>query len=74
MAETTADVRRDIELTRERMSSTLNELEQKLLCGDGIFSRVERGATQCFHMNQRDLAGVQDGKRVVRQAMRVVIL
>jgi hypothetical protein len=30
MAETTADVRRDIELTRERMSSTLNELEQKL--------------------------------------------
>jgi hypothetical protein len=30
MAETTADVRRDIELTRERMSSTLQELEQKL--------------------------------------------
>jgi hypothetical protein len=30
MAETTADVRRDIELTRERMSSTLDELEQKL--------------------------------------------
>jgi hypothetical protein len=30
MAETTADVRRDIELTRERMSSTLAELEQKL--------------------------------------------
>jgi hypothetical protein len=30
MAETTADVRRDIELTRERMSSTLNELEHKL--------------------------------------------
>ena len=30
MGETTADVRRDIELTRERMSSTLNELEQKL--------------------------------------------
>ena len=30
MAETTADVRRDIELTRERMSSTLTELEQKL--------------------------------------------
>ena len=30
MAETTADVRRDIELTRERMSSTLTELERKL--------------------------------------------
>src|SRR5687767_3139345 len=30
MAETTADVRRDIELTRERMSTTLQELEQKL--------------------------------------------
>jgi hypothetical protein len=30
MAETTADVKRDIELTRERMSSTLNQLEQKL--------------------------------------------
>jgi hypothetical protein len=30
MAETTADVRRDIELTRDRMSSTLAELEQKL--------------------------------------------
>jgi len=30
MGETTADVRRDIELTRERMSSTLNELEHKL--------------------------------------------
>ena len=30
MAETTADVRRDIELTRERMSSTIDELEQKL--------------------------------------------
>src|SRR5947199_6527165 len=30
MVETTADVRRDIELTRERMSSTLAELEQKL--------------------------------------------
>jgi len=30
MAETTADVRRDIELTRERMSSTLAELEQKM--------------------------------------------
>ena len=30
MAETTADVRRDIELTRERLSSTLDELEQKL--------------------------------------------
>jgi hypothetical protein len=30
MAETTADVRRDIELTRERMSSTISELEQKL--------------------------------------------
>lgn len=30
MAETTADVRRDIELTRERMTSTIQELEQKL--------------------------------------------
>jgi len=30
MAETTAEVRRDIELTRERMSSTLEQLEQKL--------------------------------------------
>jgi hypothetical protein len=30
MAETTADVRRDIKLTRERMSSTIEELEQKL--------------------------------------------
>ena len=30
MAETTADVRRDIELTRERMTSTLAELERKL--------------------------------------------
>ena len=30
MVETTADVRRDIEVTRERMSSTLAELEQKL--------------------------------------------
>lgn len=30
MAETTADVRRDIELTRERMSSTLAELEERL--------------------------------------------
>lgn len=30
MAETTADVRRDIEQTRERMSTTIAELEQKL--------------------------------------------
>jgi hypothetical protein len=30
MAETPADVRRDIELTRERMSTTLDQLEQKL--------------------------------------------
>lgn len=30
MAETTADVRRDIEVTRERMSNTLAQLEQKL--------------------------------------------
>lgn len=29
MAETTADVRRDIELTRERISTTLSQLEQK---------------------------------------------
>ena len=30
MAETTADVRRDIEMTRERMSTTITQLEQKL--------------------------------------------
>jgi hypothetical protein len=30
MAETTADVRRDIELTRERMSDTLAQLERKV--------------------------------------------
>ena len=30
MAETTADVRRDIEMTRERMSGTLAQLEQKM--------------------------------------------
>src|SRR4051812_1359113 len=30
MVETTADVRRDIELTRERMTNTLAELEHKL--------------------------------------------
>ena len=30
MAESTSDVRRDIELTRERMSSTLAQLERKL--------------------------------------------
>lgn len=30
MAETTADVRRDIELTRTRISGTLQELEQKM--------------------------------------------
>jgi hypothetical protein len=30
MAETTADVRRDIELTRTRISDTLQELEQKM--------------------------------------------
>ncbi|HEU4586823.1 MAG TPA: DUF3618 domain-containing protein [Gemmatimonadaceae bacterium] len=30
MAETTADVRRDIELTRERISDTVAQLEQKL--------------------------------------------
>ena len=30
MGETTADVRRDIEMTRERMSSTLAQLEHKL--------------------------------------------
>ncbi|HEX6059932.1 MAG TPA: DUF3618 domain-containing protein [Gemmatimonadaceae bacterium] len=30
MAETTADVRRDIEMTRERMSDTIAELERKL--------------------------------------------
>ena len=36
MAETTADVRRDIELTRERMSSTLAELEHKLNLGQVV--------------------------------------
>lgn len=30
MAETTADVRRDIELTRDRISNTLEQLEQKV--------------------------------------------
>ena len=30
MAETTADVRRDIELTRNRITDTLQELEQKM--------------------------------------------
>ena len=30
MAETTADVRRDIEMTRERMSTTLQQLEHKM--------------------------------------------
>lgn len=30
MAETTTDVRRDIEVTRDRMSGTIQELEQKL--------------------------------------------
>lgn len=30
MVETTADVRRDIEVTRDRMSGTIQELEQKL--------------------------------------------
>ena len=30
MVETPADVRRDIELTRERMSTTIDQLEQKL--------------------------------------------
>ena len=30
MAETTADVRRDIEMTRERMSTTLAQIEQKV--------------------------------------------
>ena len=36
MAETTADVRRDIELTRERMSSTLSQLERKLNLGQMV--------------------------------------
>ena len=36
MAETTADVRRDIELTRERMTSTLAELERKLHLGQMV--------------------------------------
>jgi hypothetical protein len=33
MAETTADVRRDIELTRDRISNTLEQLEQKVNVG-----------------------------------------
>jgi hypothetical protein len=36
MAETTADVRRDIELTRERMSSTIAQLERKLNLGEMV--------------------------------------
>src|ERR1043166_1145549 len=36
MAETTDDVRRDIELTRERMSTTLAQLEQKLNVGEMV--------------------------------------
>ena len=36
MVETTADVRRDIELTRERMSSTLAELERKLNVAEAV--------------------------------------
>jgi hypothetical protein len=36
MAETTADVRRDIQLTRERMSSVIDELEQKLNVGQVV--------------------------------------
>ena len=36
MAETTADVRRDIEMTRERMSDTLDQLEQKLNVGQFV--------------------------------------
>jgi hypothetical protein len=36
MAETTADVRRDIELTRERMSTTLAELEHRLNVADMV--------------------------------------
>ena len=34
MGETAADVRRDIEMTRQRMSSTLAELERKLNVSD----------------------------------------
>ena len=36
MAETTADVRRDIELTRERMTATLAQLERKLNLGQVV--------------------------------------
>jgi hypothetical protein len=36
MAETTADVRRDIELTRERMSSTIAQLERKMNLGQMV--------------------------------------
>ncbi len=36
MAETTADVRRDIELTRERMSDTLAQLERKVNVGQYV--------------------------------------
>jgi hypothetical protein len=36
MAETTADVKRDIELTRQRMSTTLAQLERKLNLGQVV--------------------------------------
>lgn len=36
MAETTADVKRDIELTRQRMSTTLAQLEHKLNLGQMV--------------------------------------
>ena len=36
MVETTADVRRDIELTRNRISDTLSELEQKMNVGQMV--------------------------------------
>ena len=40
MAETPADVRRDIELTRNRISDTLQELEQSVVAAGRV---VEQG-------------------------------
>lgn len=36
MAQSTADVRRDIELTRERMSDTISQIERKLSVGEAV--------------------------------------
>ena len=77
MAETTADVRRDIELTRERMSSTLAELEQKLnVDADGARQSVagarargRRGrAAQRFGRRRESGGGDGDARRRARAA------